>query len=637
MQDPWKLNISISLLSRSVIFVGTDLSEPSLWYYLSQRRQKGGKSQSELRPRSYLVTPSLAEPRKSLLNDFNIVHIPMTAEQFSGEVLSTIPNSTFDEGAKNLPRKNNSTNSQSSPLDLSKAEITPNIKTDFLLGQQPIWSDITCGRAIETKFDEKLEATVNDEIDKDQPKHLLITGPAGSGKTTSLMRLGIKLHAQGKKVFWIDRNIEISPHRILDFLFSEEKIDVLLIDDSDLYGPKLSDIVFDTCNSNSYPLIILEMRSISIDHCLNKSRLGQLNPIEKVVPKLTDRDITRLISALDSDNKLGHLKGKSTAQQIAAFRDKNKANRELVVAMYEATTGLAFREKVVDELNQLESPAKTIYSIIAVANCRRFNLSKDELLLSINDVSNEVFNEIDRLLKRRILIRLSNNEIASRHRVISEIILNDLHTNGMMLPILLGLLRMAATKAGNSRSSSNKHARMIRTFINHDFIYKMLDLNQAQNLYADLEDYLRNSHHFWLHRGALEVEYGSINYAENYLAQARSLAESDPLVRNEWAYLLFKKANMIPTTLEAPLLADEAEKILIELIYEDKDHPHPYHVLGSQGLQWVSERINNRKEKAKYLEKLRKYLHKGLLEFPTNSQIRNISDEVEKAYLRLAM
>ena len=636
-QDPWKLNISINLLSRSVIFIGTALSEPSLWYYLSQRRQKGGKSQSELRPRSYLVTPKLPEPRKSLLNDFNIVHIPMTAEQFSRDVLSKIPNSVFAEGEKKLPRQNNPTDSRPVPIDLSKVEIKPNSRTDFLLGEQPVWSDITDGRAIKTNFDEKLEATVNNEICKDQPKHILITGPAGSGKTTSVMRLGFKLQAEGKKVFWIDRNLEISPHQILDFVLSEENIDVLLIDDSDLYGSRLSDIVIETRKSRSYPLICFEMRSISVDHCFNQIQPRRLKPKELVVPRLSNRDITRLISALDADNKLGHLKGKTTAEQIAAFRDNNRANRELVVAMYEATTGLAFRKKVVEELNQLKSPAKTIYSIVAVANSRRFNLSKDELLLAINDVSNEVFNEINRLLKRRILINLSNNEITSRHRVISDFILNDLHIKGMMSPILTGLLRMAAIKTEEYNSNSSKHARMIKAFINHDFIYKMLDLNQAQNLYADLEDYLSFSHHFWLHRGALEVEYGSLNHAENYLAQARGLAESDPLVRNEWAYLLFRKANMNPTTLEAPRLADEAEKILIELIYENKVHPHPYHVLGNQGLQWVSEGIYNRQEKVKYLEKLRKYLKKGLYEFPTNSRITNISDEVKRTYLSLAI
>ena len=264
-------------------------------------------------------------------------------------------------------------------------------------------------------------------------------------------------------------------------------------------------------------------------------------PEELVIPKLRDRDIERLISALDDNNMLGHLKGRPLSAQIAEFRDKNKANRELVVAMHEATTGLRFRERVITELDQLEQPAKAIYAVTAVASSRRFNLTKDEIILAISDTSNEAINEIKRLLTRRLLIHPNNNEhlYTCRHRVISDFVHSAIHTQGMMYPILSGILRMAASKSPPHSARSSRHNRMITKFINHDFIYRMLEVDQAKTLYADLEDLLDFSHHFWLHRGSLEVEYGSLEYAENYLAQALGLADSDPLVRNEWAYLLF--------------------------------------------------------------------------------------------------
>ena len=635
--NPWTLRLSNDLLSHSVIFVGTDLDEPPLWSFLSLRGQRGGRSLGELRPRSYLVTPNLPKPRQALLSQFNIAHIPMTAEEFAGEVLSEISKEDIAEGYEKIRRNYDSGKSASRPLDLKTADLEPDSKTEFLMGQEPMWSDITSGRAIEIEFDEKFEATVRGELAKSRPNHILVTGPSGSGKTTSLMRMALKLNAEGKHVFWVDRNTEIGPGKILNFLVSEKEIDVLAIDESDGYGSGLSHLLREASRADVFPLILFEMRSHFIDRCLVHSSLKGIEPIELVVPKLTDRDIKRLIGSLDKENRLGKLKGETLNKQMAAFRDK--ADRELIVAMYEATTGLRFRDKVVDELDQLEEPAKSIYALTAVASSRRFNLSKDEIILGIGDTSNTTVNEIERLVKRRLLIHSRNDKTlyTCRHRIIGEFVQSAVHQQGMMYPIVSGLLRMAALRTNAQMSPSAKPRRMLRVFINHDFIYKMLDLNQAQELYAELESILNHSYHFWLHRGSIEVEYGSVEDAENYLAQALGLAATDPLVKNEWAYLLFKKATKVPGALEAPKWAEDAENILIELIYEDKSHPHPYHVLGSQGLIWSRVGIRETEKRVSYLQRVEKHLLRGVDEFPTNTKIKEIAQKIKQEYLNTAV
>ena len=635
--DPWILRLSNDLLSHSVIFVGTDLNEPPFWSYISLRGSRGGRNLGEMRPRSYLVIPRLSKPRESLLNDFNIVHIPMTAEEFAHNVLSEISKEDITEGYGKLKRHHDADRSALRPLDLKNADLNPTLKTEFLMGQEPTWSDITSGRSIETKFDEKFETVVRKELGKSRPSHILVTGPAGSGKTTSLMRIALKLNAEGKHVYWVDKNTEVGPGKILNFLMSEEEIDVLAIDDSDVYGAQLSVLLSETSKVDSFPLILFEMRSHFIDRCLVSPYLVGMSLIELVVPRLANRDIERLIGVLDKEHRLGHLKGKTLNQQIAAFRDK--AERQLVVAMYEATTGLRFREKVVDEMEQLEEPAKSIYALTAVASTRRFSLTKDEIILSVGDTSNKTANEIERLVNRRLLIHSRNDKTlyTCRHRVIGEFVHSAVHKMGMMYPIISGLLRMAALKATSQMSSSSKPNRMLRVFINHDFVYEMLDFNQSQKLYSELEPLLNNSHHFWLHRGSIEVEYGSVGHAENYIAQALNLAATDPLVRNEWAYLLFKKANIVANALDAPKWAEEAENILIELIYEDKSHPHPYHVLGSQGLIWSRVGIREDKERVRYLERLEKHIRKGVEEFPTNTKIQEIRQKMQREYLSLAV
>jgi hypothetical protein len=49
------------IVSRPVVFVGTRLDESTLWQNIEIRRARGSRELRELRPRSYLVTPSWTE------------------------------------------------------------------------------------------------------------------------------------------------------------------------------------------------------------------------------------------------------------------------------------------------------------------------------------------------------------------------------------------------------------------------------------------------------------------------------------------------------------------------------------------------------------------------------------------------
>ena len=88
-------------------------------------------------------------------------------------------------------------------------------------------------------------------------------------------------------------------------------------------------------------------------------------------------------------------------------------------------------------------------------------------------------------------------------------------------------------------------ARLLRAFLNHNYVMRV-GVPQARQLYGEFEDALEWSHHFWLHRGALEVEQGDLGLAENFLQQASSIDPHDVLVDTELAYLKMKRANESP-------------------------------------------------------------------------------------------
>jgi len=86
--DPWYAHLIADISSHAVVFVGTTLNEPPLWSHVELRGLKRGHR--ELRPRSYLVTPALSRARAAMLEQFNVVWVPMTQEEFANEILASL-------------------------------------------------------------------------------------------------------------------------------------------------------------------------------------------------------------------------------------------------------------------------------------------------------------------------------------------------------------------------------------------------------------------------------------------------------------------------------------------------------------------------------------------------------------------
>ncbi len=636
----WYSRVVADLLSRPFIFVGTALDEPSLWEYMARRGPKTPHHRSktkELRPRSYLVSPSIPSVRESLLDQFNIKWIPMDAEQFSNQILREVTVSS-GKGIQRLNPHNQSQHRNKIP-EVASIAVHPQRQTEFLLGEEPDWSDIQTGRAANRAFDDLLWTYSVDMLSGASKEIILIGGTAGSGKSTSLMRLCWRFSAEGKHVGWIDRNSELSGADIVKVMRSDTRLDVLAIDDADILGSTtLSATLRDLVDLNSAPMIILAMRSGKISRCINPNILTGINVSEKIVPDLSDSDIDGLIESLDNANRLGKLKGKSTAERRRAFREK--AGRQLLVAMIEVTFGVRFEDKAFHELTEFGEGdiSAVIYGLVAVASNFRSRLSVDEIMLALDDSSNLCLNRINELARRRIVLRHDNGQISTRHRVIAEVIVRRLTRAGQVRPLLEGLSRMLSTKISPSTRNRSRERRLMIQIINHDFLMRTIQFRSTRSLYAELEDRMNWDYHYWLQRGSAEVEEGDIALAENFLSQAFSLAPSDPYVRNEYAYLLFSKALQHPTTAKAAELVAQATTILESLIGDRRQNSaHPYHVLCSQGLAWSRVGISNSLKRSHYLTMLRRYMKVARERYPLNDDIQQLASDVEKEYLGIAI
>jgi len=632
--DPWYERFVAELLSHPVVAIGTRLDEPPLWQHLEYRGSRGGRGLGELRPRSYLVTPSLSRPRQALLAELNVVWIPMTGEQFSGAVLSQLSDAQ-ERGLKYLRARSDSGTSSPDVPDVADLAKDRKDNTNFLLGHEPIWSDLRSGRAIGRNGDHTLWSGITSTLGKSSAL-IAVTGTAGSGKSTALMRACLRLSSQGERVGWIDRDSNLSIRDMRRFVRSPDAPRVLAIDDADVYGPSLASALREELKARDDLLILVALRSARIDRVLNPTSLGEITPQEIPMSPLTDSDINGLLSVLDKHNRLGALKGLSDQDRRNIL--KTKCGRQLLVAMIEATSGRKFKEKVVEELIELEDEMAMAYGIVAVAHTARFPLQQDEILLCLRGASNESLNNIKKLLRRHIVASRRGGYIQARHRVIAEVLHDKLQEQGRMTTVLSGLAFMAASKSSSGMHRSARPRRMLRHFINHEYLLRSIGLEQTRQLYDTLESMLEWDFHYWLQRGSVEVKHDNLGPARQFLNQARSIRANDPFVENEWAYLLFREAIVNPAAADAQKFVDEATGILEDLIdRQSRPGPHPYHVLGSQGLAWSRRGITNPHQKGQYLERLRDVVGEGVEKHLGARDLRKLRQDIEQEYLGIVL
>ncbi len=635
------------LASHPFLFVGTPLDESVLWQHIELRGERGGRDFREMRPKSFLITPSLARARQELLKAFNVEWIQADASQFAATLSSLQPQaeaglSLLQRRAPGLPRI--------PVVSELVADAKPEASSLFLLGAEPEWRDIVRGRAITRTFDTEVLAAANKIMEEQriattnqeagvQAKVLLISGTAGVGKSASLMRAAMALSASGKALAWVGQEVEASTRDIRELARVKDGPPVIAIDDADRYGMEVAPLLNDLQDEGRIWLVLIAMRASKIERALNPSRL-RVPVREMVVPGLTDSDIQGLLRALDSENRLGILKGKTPDERERAFRVA--AGRQLLVAMLEATSGKRFEEKVVEEWEQLTVPAQMIYALIALATSFRDTLNKDDVLLGVGDLAaggqgNETLNALTELTRRHIILASNDGSACrARHRHIADVLLNQLQASGRLGSVHIRLAYVAATKVSDSMPRRSRPWRLLKALINHDYLLKFLGFDNARKVYEAIEDLLQWDYHYLLQRGSLEVEEGDISLAQNLLSQAYSLAPADPYVVTEYAYMQLRRAITSPGMQGVRELVDEAMEMLEDQIDArgERDR-YPAHVLGSQALAWTRHGYLPKDERERILRKVLYRLEQAVRWHPREKDMQQLHDDVKREYLGL--
>lgn len=618
--------LTAELLSYPVVFVGTTLREPIFWQYVKLRDDRGPRGVSEQRPASYLVCPELAPDRRRLLGTYNIRWVPMTAAEFATQVLTQIEDAAAT-GLRAL-RAASTDHGVRLPTVADVASVSSSSVSEYLTGAHPRWDDIRSGRAVERIFEHDIPA--------DFPRGvLLVTGTAGAGTSTTLKHLALRMLGEDRDVRWLDADDDLDLQRLGHRLRNTEKDIVVFIDDADTRGRALNDLVADVRASLADVVVVLGMRAVRIDRVMRDWQPNGEDEVEVVVPLLQDEDIVLLLHALEHDNKLGILTDLSPEEREDRIR--KECGRELLVAMFDATTGDRFEAKVASEYGSLEGEQKLIYAIVALATDMRAYLLKDEILMASGDLSNTSLFALDRLAARGLLVG-DNNRYRLRHRRIAEMVMSRLRQSSELLAPYQGLTAALASRyKGHDRPS--RETRVFRALISHRRVGNSFSLDDARALYQSLEPACADDYHYWLQRGSYEVKFGSLSNARSWLAQAKQGdGARDHRVTTEWAYYLLKSARQNPRATDAPERVAEGKQLLEDQLQGfGDDDAYPWHVYGSQLKGWLKGAALGDDEHAKQLEGVIAVVREGAAKHLGDRELQILLLDLERDLLMLSV
>lgn len=586
--DTWYQEFVTDLTTRPVVVVGSVLDEPPLWHYLQLRGERGNNN--ELRPRSWLVSPKLDRGRKATLARLNFVHIAETEENFFETSIAP-----FAPGLVAAQRAEEVVRAEAALIDVSEAvRAAPAGSPNYLLGTTPQWADVVNGYAANFEFDDALTA----QIHAVTGGAIAVTGSAGSGKTTSLMKAAATFAARGNTVLWLGRESEVPMAQIRREAVNR-KADYLFIDDVDRFADQAPELLRSLSQESDSLVTVVAARSGRYVQLRYEDRLRVDATLDQA--RLTDSDATALLGQLSRGHRLGALLGLSVQQRIE--RITKHADRQLLVTLIEATSGERFQERVASECRSLQGAEVALYGAVCTAAwADNRPLSRQDVLYAAgrNYEPNEALVALRRLETAHLLVA-EHSRYRTRHRVVAESAVDYFRSEGQLEHWIEDLLFLVAGHYDRASVRRTRYGRILIRLLSHNNLKSFVGENSVvQRIYGTAEQWLADDPHFWLQRGSFETDFGDLVLAENFLRQARVLAPEDVQIDTAWALLLLKKALNDLQGPDAHSLVEEAFGLLKPIMRNTASNsPHTFAIFLNFGLRWLQEqRLGNEEQRA---------------------------------------
>lgn len=598
----WYAELAEDFFRYTFLFIGTRLSEPLLYHQIERYRRASQAKEG----RSYVLTRDATDIERGNLEDLNLVHIPGTIEQFATWLETTFPNipSPWDIASNIHPQLKFVTTSKDSShyielfqrvmrigrKELSSFKSKPNSSysiRDFYRGFKPEWSDVlddvpACLRSLDLVLPKLSDAKVNESL-------FVIYGPAGSGKTTTLMQLALKLSDQSnlpvyfltepidnirevlqaledsnksRYFFFIDRLSTVADG-LHDALLSErfKRAIIVASERQNIWNSKTSPIFSKWC-AQSFPL--LHINEADAENILGKLELyGPWNRLSKMRPKARTEELV------------------------------SKAQRQLLIGLLESTSGNGFEKIIENDYNTLSNESERKFIVlIGLATIHRLNMPESLASRALQHFG--VFEGVPKLLKTTSgIVHHNGAALTVRHPVYVESLFELAVTKEEKAAAIHALLNAFTVYAKPLMTSVNRVSRMIfKLTVNHGFLKNTLqnDRDLILGVYSSFVKAFQDDGLFWLQYGLALRDAGE---QEEALEKLRTARDAYSMKQTEHAYgqQLLILAQTKDSKATAYSYVDEARDILNKLdeLYQEGESDYPMVTLSEIHTKVVSK------------------------------------------------
>lgn len=565
------------LLARApVVFMADSVTSLPIWKFIADR----DTARKSYQPPAFLVCPDLPPHLEAAVVLYGVQWIRSTVDDFTAEYLN-VQRAQVSQGLQRQAHRRRRPHAATLSVELKRRGAGLGSR-DYLLGNNPTWGDVLGGFAAELSTK---KAVIKELDSTDSSSVVLLTGTAGSGRTTALMQTALALQTGSQRVAWVDSTTDRTIPSIIEEVYNEA-YDVVVVDDVDVFGAEASRLVRELRGGGDTPRrVIAGVRSVR-DYVLE-----DLSGRKIIHNKdLSSEDVRALVSVLREQKAVANKQlSDADVEELIAGSGRN----QLLVGMIQATSGLPFGQKIASECAQLSHTERLMYGCFAVVTSEREGMSEAEALEAAGGDAREAWRSINRLLQAKLIRQQpGGRRFEVRHRVVAEEVRGYLSRNGLLPLVMRGTLRAFAASARDLRGNSHPERRTLTRLLNHSYLIRLkLEQGDIRAIYDEVEDLLHDDFHYWLQRGAFEVEQGDDTFALHDLLSALTTpgGEDDPKVLTEYSYLRLKLARRMRSPEVTQLALDALADLQKVILSNGLKSPHTFVVLAREGVAWLED------------------------------------------------
>ena len=291
---------------------------------------------------------------------------------------------------------------------------------------------------------------------------------------------------------------------------------------------------------------------------------------------LSERDIHVLLSKLEEHGALGRLEDLPYQERVHAFLDR--AERQLLVALHEATLGKPFEEIIKDEYDRIiPAEAQTLYLDVCTLN--RLGVPVRAGLISrVSGIRFEYFQEkflgpLEHVVRSHIDHYVGDRMYSSRHAHIADMVFQQVLREpeqrfDQVLRVLEGI-NLDYTSDNEAFRALSRGRLMADIFASQEL---------GRRFYERCERIVGKEPHLLQQRAIFEMAHpgGSLEKAEQYLQDALTVAPYERSIQHTFANLKRRQANAANNPLLRGKLRRDSRGYLVGLARGDARTPHGF-------------------------------------------------------------